>query len=296
LAYDSRAGQRRIWAATSSFWGTLLRSSDDFGKSWTNPQQAPVRFPADAGASLKNIWQITLGPPDEANVLYCGVEPAALFETRDAGETWSLIRGLFDHPHRPRWMAGNGGLALHSIVLDPANKQRMYVAISAGGVYRTEDGGATWTAQNKGISALFMPDKYPEFGQCVHKIAMHPARPERLFLQNHRGIYRSDNCAGNWTDIANGVPSDFGFPVVMHPHNPDCAYVVPVESGISLLMRWPPARLSNAQCRRLLGSPHARIAAKAGLRDRLARCHDRGFLRSCRALLWDPQRATLWLE
>jgi len=230
LAYDARAGQRRIWASTSSFWGTLLRSSDDFGKSWTNPQQAPVRFPADTGVSLKNIWQITLGPPDEPAVLYCGVEPAALFETRDAGETWSLVRGLFDHPHRPRWMPGNGGLALHSIVVDPANKRRIYIAISSGGVYRTEDAGATWTAQNRGICALFMPDKYPEFGQCVHKIALHPARPERLFLQNHRGIYRSDDCAENWTDIANGVPSDFGFPIVMHPHNPDCAYVIPVES------------------------------------------------------------------
>ena len=230
LAYDARAGQRRIWAATSSFWGTLLRSSDDFGKSWTNPQQAPVRFPADTGMSLKNIWQITLGPPDEPDVLYCGVEPAALFETRDAGETWSLVRGLFDHPHRPRWMPGNGGLALHSIVLDPSNKQRMYIAISAGGVYRTDDGGTSWTARNQGIRAPFMPEKNPEFGHCIHKIAMHSARPERLFLQNHRGIYRSDNSADSWTDIANGVPSDVGFPVVMHPHNPDCAYVVPVES------------------------------------------------------------------
>ncbi len=230
LAYDNRAGQHRIWSATSSFWGTLLRSSEDFGKSWTNPQEAPIRFPADTGVSLKNIWQITLGPEDEPDRLYCGVEPAALFETRDGGQNWTLVRGLFDHPHRSRWMPGNGGLALHSIVLDPANKQRIYIAISSGGVYRSDDGGGTWTAQNQGIRAMFLPDKYPEFGQCVHKIAMHPARPGRLFLQNHWGIYRSDNSAKSWMDIANGVPSDFGFPIVIHPHNPDWAYVVPVES------------------------------------------------------------------
>jgi serine/threonine protein kinase len=230
MAYDGRAGQHRIWASTQNYWGTLLRSSDDFGKSWTNPQQAPIRFPSETGVSLKNIWQITLGRPEEPNVLYCGVEPAALFETRDAGETWSLVRGLFDHPHRARWMPGNGGLALHTIVLDPAEKQRMYVAISTGGVYRTNDGGVSWTAQNQGIRAIFMPEKYPEFGQCVHKIALHASRPERLFLQNHWGLYRSDDYGENWKDIANGVPSDFGFAVVMHPRNPDCVYIVPVES------------------------------------------------------------------
>src|SRR5258707_1224298 len=171
MAYDDRGGQHRIWASTQSYWGTMLRSSDDFGKSWTNPQEATLRFPADSGVSLKNIWQITLGRPEEPEVLYCGVEPAALFETRDAGETWSLVRGLFDHPHRPRWMPGNGGLALHTILLDPTDNQRIYVAISAGGVYRTNDGGRLWTAQNQGIRDTTMPDKYPEFGQCVHKIA-----------------------------------------------------------------------------------------------------------------------------
>ena len=230
MAYDDRAGQHRIWASTQSYWGTVLRSSDDFGKSWTTPQEAPIRFPNDTGVALKNIWQISLGPADEPEVLYCGVEPAALFETRNAGETWSLVRGLFDHPHRPRWMPGNGGLALHTILLDPADKYRMYVAISSGGVYRTTDGGGTWTAQNSGIRAIFMPNKYPEFGQCVHKITLHPNRPERLFLQNHWGLYRSDDYAGKWTDIANGLPSDFGFAIAVHPRDPDCVYILPVES------------------------------------------------------------------
>src|SRR5271157_618404 len=139
LSKTGITGWRRVTASDLRTSTGNSRSSDDFGKSWTNPQQAPIRFPPDTGLSLKNIWQIALGRPEEPNVLYCGVEPAALFESRDAGETWSLVRGLFDHPHRPRWMPGNGGLSLHTIVLDPADNQCMYVAISAGGVYRTND-------------------------------------------------------------------------------------------------------------------------------------------------------------
>ena len=182
LAYDSREGRHRLWASTfSTLWGTFLRSSDDYGRTWTNPQEAPIRFPADSGATLKNIWQICPGRTEEPNVIYCGVEPAALYESRDDGETWSLVRGLFEHPHRPRWMPGMGGLALHTILLDPQNSKRMYVAISAGGVYVTEDGGNSWQARNRGVRVVHMPEKYPEFGQCVHKIVMHPRGRSAFF-------------------------------------------------------------------------------------------------------------------
>ena len=228
--FDGREGRHRLWASTHSvLWGTLLRSSDDFGKTWTTPENAPIRFPVGSGLSLKNIWQIAL-PEDRPEAVYCGVDPAALFESLDGGESWSIVQGLFDHPHRARWQPGNGGLALHTIVFDPSNKNRMYAGISAGGVYRTDDGGKTWQARNKGIRVTFSPDRYPEFGQCVHKFAVHPARPERLFLQNHWGLYRSDNAGDSWEDIAHGLPSDFGFPVVIHPDDPDCVYVIPVES------------------------------------------------------------------
>ena len=230
LAYDGRAGRHRLWASTRTFWGTYLRSSDDFGKTWTNPLEANIKFPSESGLSLKNIWKISLGPPEAPDKLYCGVEPAALFKSQDSGESWSLVRGLFDHPHRPRWMPGLGGLCLHTIALDPANKSRMYVGISAAGVYRTDDAGHNWRALNRGIRLVYAPERYPEFGQCVHKFVMHPARPERLFLQNHWGLYRSDDGAESWQDVANGVPSDFGFPIVIHPHNPDCVYILPVES------------------------------------------------------------------
>jgi len=231
LAYDSRNGRHRLWATTSSpLWGTYLRSSDDFGRTWTNPLEANIKFPPESGLSLKNIWKITLGPPEAPDQLYCGVEPAALFESQDAAESWSLVRGLFDHPHRPRWMPGLGGLCLHTVLLHPTEPGRMHVGISAAGVYRTDDSGRTWQARNRGIRVTFMPERFPEFGQCVHKIVRHPDRPDRLFLQNHWGLYRSDDGADTWNDIAHGLPSDFGFAMVTHPHDPDCVYIVPMES------------------------------------------------------------------
>jgi photosystem II stability/assembly factor-like uncharacterized protein len=231
MAYDRRRGRHRLWASASSpHWGAVLHSSDDFGATWTNPETANVRFPEDTGASLKQIWQIVTGRLEEPDTLYCGVEPAALFQSSDNGATWSLVRGLYDHPHRPRWEPGGGGLCLHTILPHPDDPRRLHVAISTGGVYRTDDGGRSWRTAHQGVRAEFLPNKYPEFGQCVHKVVMHPARPDRLFLQNHWGLYRSDDAGGSWQDIARGVPSDFGFAMAMDRHDPETVYILPLES------------------------------------------------------------------
>ena len=233
LAYDDRNGRNRLWAAVnSSFWGSYLSVSDDFGRSWTEPEAYSIKFPEDAEASVKQIWQIALGHPNEPDTLYCGVEPAALFKSTDAGTTWSLVKGLYDHPHRPLWQPGGGGLCLHTILPDPANSKRMHIAISTGGVYRTDDGGANWQPRNTGVRAQFLPPEqwYPEFGQCVHKIVNHPANADRMFLQNHWGLYRTDDGGDSWKDIANGVPSDFGFAMEIDNRDPNTVFIVPLES------------------------------------------------------------------
>jgi hypothetical protein len=229
-AFDFRAGRRRIWAAPSSMhWGAELCWSDDFGKTWSRPRLR-VRFPDSSGATLKNIWQISPGRADEPDTLYCGVKPSALFESRDAGKTWTLNAGLWNHPHRAKWMPGGGGLYLHTVLVDPRRPGRMVVATSTGGAYRTDDGGRSWHVKNRGVRAEYLPDPFPEFGQCVHKIAQNAVRPDRLFLQNHWGLYRSDDGGDSWTDVANGVPSDFGFCVGIHPRDPDTAFVLPIHS------------------------------------------------------------------
>jgi len=232
LAHDGRNGRNRLWAAVnSSFWGSFLSSSNDFGKTWSDPETYNIKFPEGSDVSLKQIWQIEMDP-HQADALYCGVEPAALFKSTDAGETWALERGLFDHPHRTQWMPGGGGLCLHTILPDPSNPKRLWVAISTGGVYRTEDGGKNWQPRNKGIRAKFMPpdQQFPEFGQCVHKVVSHPSNPDRMFLQHHWGIYRSDDAGDSWNDIGNGVPSDFGFALEIDPHDVNTVYVIPIES------------------------------------------------------------------
>jgi photosystem II stability/assembly factor-like uncharacterized protein len=232
MAYDGRDGRHRLWWAQQSFrWGCSLVSSEDYGKTATEPEKYSVKFPESSGLTLKNIWQIHVpAGAEEKNTLYCGVEPSALFVSRDAGQSWSPVKGLLEHPHRSKWTPGGGGQCLHTIAPHPADRKRMIIAMSTGGAYRTNDGGNTWQARNQGVRAEFMPDKYPEFGQCVHKIARDPKNPDRLYLQNHWGLYRSDDDGDTWTDIAKGVPSDFGFAMVAHPHDADTAYIVPIES------------------------------------------------------------------
>jgi len=232
LAYDGRNGRRRLWAAVNSpFWGSFLSSTNDFGRTWSDPETYNIKFPEGSDVSLKQVWQIEMDP-HESDTLYCGVEPAALFKSTDAGDTWSLERGLFDHPHRTEWMPGGGGLCLHTILPDSSNDQRIFVAISTGGVYCTDDGGKNWQPRNKGIRAKFMPpeNQFPEWGQCVHKVVNHPSNPDRMFLQHHWGVYRSDNGGESWEDIGKGLPSDFGFAMEIDPHDGKTVYIIPIES------------------------------------------------------------------
>ena len=231
IALDQRGGTPRLWTSPGSpFFGSTLRRSDDLGATWSDKDERPVKFPEESGLSLNRVWQIAPGRAHEPDRLFLGVEPTCLFESRDGGDSWGPVEGFLNHEHRQYWTPGNGGLCMHTILPDPSSPQRTLVAFSTGGVYRTDDGGASWRPRNVGVRAEFLPDKHPEFGQCVHKVVHHPARPERLFLQNHWGLYRSDDWGDSWHDVANGVPSDFGFAMAMHPHDPDTVYIVPLES------------------------------------------------------------------
>lgn len=231
VGVDTRGAAPRMFAAvTSEHWGPGLAYSDDLGASWAEPARCPVVFPDDTGASLERVWQIQPGGPAEPGVVYAGTQPSALFRSDDGGLSFSLVRPLWDHPHRTQWQAGYGGQAIHTIIPHPGEPDRLLVAMSTGGVYRTSDRGASWSPANRGIRVLFLPEEYPEFGQCVHKVAADAGDPDRLYLQNHGGVYRSDDWGGRWESIAGGLPADFGFPVVTHPRRRGTVYLFPLEA------------------------------------------------------------------
>lgn len=224
---DRRAGRDRIWAAATSWhFGAELVFSDDNGKTWDMPEEMRIKFPEDTEKSLENIWQITTGADDDT--LYCGVAPAAIFESRDNGVTWSLNRGLWNHPHCAEWTPGFGGLAVHTIITDKDDPNSLKIAISTGGVYQSTDGGEIWNVTNTGVKAYFLPDQFPEFGQCVHKIVRHPANKDTFFLQNHHGVYRSRDGAATWQEIENGLPSNFGFGITATDSG--YVFIVPLEA------------------------------------------------------------------
>ncbi len=234
---DTRDQPRLYASSCNPFFGMKVLFSTDLGKTFKETKSAPA-FPKDDGRALINIWSLEAG--DDKKDLWCGVEPASLFRSGDGGDSWDMVRGISNHAHARKWQPGAGGLCMHTILRDG---KRVHLGISTGGHYLSEDGGTTFKASNQGIGAGFQPDPYPEFGQCVHKIASHKDVPGRLYIQNHGGwdewdgpggrrpdigVLRSDDHGHTWRSIARGLPSDFGFPMVVHPHDPDTIYVVPL--------------------------------------------------------------------
>jgi len=226
-------GTPRLYASSCNpYFGMKVLRSTDFGKTFKETKSAPA-FPKEDGRALANIWSLEAG--DTKKDLWCGVEPASLFRSSDGGDSWEMVPGISNHAHARMWQPGNGGLCLHTILRDG---DRVHLGISTGGHYLSEDGGTSFTASNQGVGAGFVPDPFPEFGQCVHKIARPKDAPGRLYMQNHGGwperpgigVLRSDDHGRTWRSISKGLPSDFGFPIVVHPHGADTIYVMPLEA------------------------------------------------------------------
>lgn len=230
----------RIYASQTSEWfGQTIHRSDDGGETWATVGNQFV-YDGDAGThqwydgtqrawAFTRVWHLEPSLTD-ADTVYAGVEDAALFRTRDGGKTWEELPGLRRHPSGPSWMPGAGGMCLHTILLDPRNPRRMFIAISAAGAFRTDDAGQTWQPINRGLKSDYIPDAEAETGHCVHRIAMHPARPDVLFMQKHWDVMRSDDAGESWYEVSGNLPSDFGFPIAVHAHEPDTIYVVPIKS------------------------------------------------------------------
>lgn len=251
----------RLYASQSSGWfGQVIQRSDDGGKTWQTPGgegvPSPESFPSKASNKFvydtagpdgkpltthqwydgtqhpwefKRVWHLEPSLTERETV-YAGVEDAALFRSTDGGQNWSELPGLRGHGTGPKWQPGAGGMCLHTIILDAKNPGRIYIAISAAGAFRTDDGGATWKPINRGLSSQYIPDQTAEVGHCVHHIAMHPSRPDVLFMQKHWDVMRSDNAGDSWTEVSGNLPTDFGFAIDVHAHEPETIYVVPIKS------------------------------------------------------------------
>ena len=236
----SPAAPNRIYASQSSSWfGQTMQRSDDGGKTWQTVGNKFV-YDGEPGThqwydgtphpwEFKRVWHLepSLTDPD---LVYAGVEDAAIFRSTDGGTTWSEMPGLRGHGSGPRWQPGAGGLCLHTILLDPKDPQRMFIAISAAGAFRTDDGGTSWKAINQGLRSQYIPDPNAEVGHCVHRIAMHPSRPNTLFMQKHWDVMRTDNAGDRWTEVSGNLPTDFGFVIDVHAHEPETIFVVPIKS------------------------------------------------------------------
>ena len=229
IGIDTRGGATRVLVGVrSEHFGPTVVHSDDLGASWSEPEEGSVVFPEDTDAALERIWQIRPDTEQRSGVVWAGAEPISVWKSTDGGRTFELNRALWEHPDKEQWGAGAGGAAVHTIVPDATDDSLVHVAMSTGGVYRSTDAGESWTARNHGISAYFLPDQNPEVGQCVHKIAADT--DGRLYAQNHRGVYRSDDSGDTWVSIAEGLPADFGFVMLTHPRRSGTAWVVPLVS------------------------------------------------------------------
>ena len=236
----SPADPDRIWASQSGGWfGQVVQRSDDGGRTWA-PVGNEFRYDGVPGThqwydgtphpwEFARVWHLepSLTDPD---TVYAGVEDAAMFKTTDGGSSWTELSGLRTHGTGPHWQPGAGGMCLHTILLHPTDEQRIFAAISAAGAFRSDDGGGSWTAINKGLQSDGIPDPDAEVGHCVHNLAMHPSRPDTLFMQKHWDVMRSDDAGGSWHEISGDLPTDFGFPIDVHAHEPETVYVVPIES------------------------------------------------------------------
>jgi hypothetical protein len=226
---DPRSG-RALASVTSAFYGPKLWYADDPAGEWE--QAGGVELPEGGDDALQRIWVIVPGEAD--GMLYAGGDPGVLFESHDGGASWQLNRGLWEHPTRKDWKPGGGGMCLHSIATWPGDPDRVALAVSAAGVWLTDDGGRSWRKGNRGLWPRYLPEDTPEeeVGLCVHRLHRAPKRPERLFMQFHGGVYRSDDAGESWADIAGGLPSDFGFPLAIDPADPDSAYLIPLVADM----------------------------------------------------------------